>query len=144
VAVLYLRPMALHLIKLCVGVDRIEQLTQWGREERGKGRTPVVHTRMTPKRVAELLDGGSLYWVIKGVVQCRQRIVAIDTLEEGQRSRCEITLDDEVVRTAPQRRGAFQGWRYYEGKDVTPDLGGWEAGELPEGFAEELRALGAW
>lgn len=137
--------MALHLIKLCVGVDRIEQLTAWGREERGKGRTPIVHTRMTPKRVAELKDGGSLYWVIKGVVQCRQRIVDIRTLDEGkQRSRCEIELAEEVIRVAPQRRGAFQGWRYYEGRDVTPDLAGWEAGEVPEGLAEELRELGAW
>ncbi len=137
--------MALHLIKLCVGVDRIEQLTAWGREERGKGRTPIVHTRMTPKRLAELMDGGSLYWVIKGVVTCRQPIVDIRTLEDGtQRSRCEIELAEDVIRTAPQRRGAFQGWRYYEGRDVTPDLQSWEAGELPPGLAEELRALGAW
>jgi len=135
---------ALHLIKLCVGVDRLEQLTAWGREERGKGRTPVIHTRSTPKRAAELLEGGSLYWVIKGVVQARQRITAIDTLEDGQRSRCEITLAEEVVRVAPQRRSAFQGWRYYEGRDVTPDVASWEAGEVPEGLAEELRELGAW
>lgn len=136
---------ALHLIKLCVGVDRVEQLTAWGREERGKGRTPVVHTRSTPKRAAELLDGGSLYWVIKGVVQCRQRILDIRTLDEGsQRTRCEIGLAEEVVRVAPQRRSAFQGWRYYEGRDVTPDLSSWESGEVPEGLAEELRELGAW
>ena len=134
----------LHLIKLCVGVDRVEQLNAWGREERGKGRTPVVHTRSTPKRAAELLDGGSLYWVIKGVVQCRQRIIAIDTLEDGQRARCEITLDDAVIKVAPQRRSAFQGWRYYEGRDVTTDLTGFDAGDMPEGLAEELRELGAW
>ena len=135
---------ALHLIKLCVGVDRLDQLTAWGREERGKGRTPVVHTRSTPKRAAELLEGGSLYWVIKGVVQARQRILAIDKLEDGQRARSEITLAEEVVRVAPQRRSAFQGWRYYEGRDVTPDVSSWEAGEVPEGLAEELRELGAW
>ena len=136
---------ALHMIKLCVGVSEVEQLTAWGREERGKGRTPIVHTRMTPKRVGELLEGGSLYWVIKGVVQCRQRIVDIRTLDEGQqKSRCEIELAEEVIRVAPQRRGAFQGWRYYEGRDVTPDLANWEAGDVPEGLAEELRALGAW
>ena len=135
---------ALHLIKLCVGVDRVEQLTAWGRAERGKGRTPVVHTRSTPKRAAELLDGGSLYWVIKGVVQARQRILAIDTLEDGQRARCEITLDDAVITVAPQRRSAFQGWRYYEGRDVATDLSGFDAGDMPEGLAEELRELGAW
>lgn len=135
--------MPLHIIKLCVGIDRVEQLTEWGRAERGRGGAPIVHTRMTPKRAAECLDGGSLYWVIKGVVQCRQQILSIDTLEDGARTRCEITLGDEVIRVAPQRRGAFQGWRYYD-KDVTPDLSNWEAGDLPPGFAEELRELGAW
>ena len=90
--------MPLHLIKLCVGVSEIDQLTAWGRRERGKGSPPIVHTRMTPKRVGELLEGGSLYWVIKGVVQARQRIVSIDTLDgDSQRSRCEITLDDAVT-----------------------------------------------
>lgn len=136
---------ALHLIKLCVGVSEIDQLTAWGRRERGKGSPPIVHTRMTPKRVGELLEGGSLYWVIKGVVQARQRIVSIDTMDgDSQRSRCEITLGDEVIRVAPQRRGAFQGWRYYEGRDVTPDLTSWEAGEAPAELAEQLRELGAW
>jgi hypothetical protein len=134
----------LHLIKLCVGVSDVEQLTTWGRRERGKGSVPTVHTRSTPKRAAELLEGGSLYWVIKSVVQCRQRILSVETFEDGPRTRCEIVLDDEVIRVAPQRRGAFQGWRYYEGKDVTPDLESWEAGEVPSGLAEELRQLGAW
>ena len=133
--------MPLHMIKLCVGVAEVETL------EANAARSDwrIVHTRMTPKRLAELMDGGSLYWVIKGVVTCRQPIVDIRTLEDGtQRSRCEIELAEDVIRTAPQRRGAFQGWRYYEGRDVTPDLQSWEAGELPPGLAEELRALGAW
>ena len=136
--------MSLHLVKLCVGVDHVEQLTEWGRQERGRGMPPMVHTRQTPKRSAELLDGGSLYWVIKGVILCRQAIVRIDTLEEGANTRCEIELAPEVVLTAPQPRRAFQGWRYFEAKDVPPDLTTGEAEGLPPEVARELRAIGAW
>ena len=60
----YLHPMTLHLVKLCVGVERIEQLTAWGRKERGRGSPPIVHTRQTPKRAEEILQGGSLFWLI--------------------------------------------------------------------------------
>jgi hypothetical protein len=136
--------MTLHLVKLCVGVDRVEQLTAWGRDERGKGQVPIVHTRQTPKRSDEILDGGSLYWVIRGVILCRQRIVEIRTLEEGPRRRCEIELDFEVITTAPQPRRAFQGWRYFEAKDAPPDLSSLDAGELPLELARELRTIGAW
>jgi hypothetical protein len=136
--------MTLHLVKLCVGVDRVEQLTTWGRKERGRGATPIVHTRQTPKRAAEIMDGGSLYWVIRGVILCRQRIVDIRTLDEGQRSRCEIELDFEVVTTAPQPRRAFQGWRYFEAKDAPPDLSSLDAGEMPLDLARQLRTIGAW
>jgi hypothetical protein len=136
--------MSLHLVKLCVGVDRVEQLTTWGRKERGRGATPIVHTRQTPKRSAEILDGGSLYWVIRGVILCRQKIVDIRTIEEGARSRCEIELDFEVITTAPQPRRAFQGWRYFEAKDAPPDLSSLDAGEMPLELARELRTIGAW
>lgn len=136
--------MTLHLVKLCVGVDRVEQLTAWGRKERGRGAVPIVHTRQTPKRAADILEGGSLYWVIKGVILCRQRIVDIRTIEEGARSRCEIELDDEVIVTAPQPRRAFQGWRYFETRDAPQDMSKLDAGELPLELARELRTLGAW
>jgi hypothetical protein len=136
--------MALHIVKLCVGVDRVDQLTQWGREERGKGRTPIVHTRQTPKRAAEIVRIGSLYWVIKGVILCRQQIVDIRTIENGPATRCEIELADEVVLVAPQPRRAFQGWRYFEAKDCPPDLGAGMAEEMPMDLARELRAIGAW
>lgn len=136
--------MTLHLVKLCVGVDRIEQLTEWGRIERGRGVPPIVHTRQTPKRAAEILDGGSLYWVIKGVILCRQAIVRIDTLEEAAHTRCEIELANAVIPTAPQPRRAFQGWRYFEAKDAPPDMSSSEAEGLPADVARELRAIGAW
>ena len=131
--------MPLHMIKLCVGVSEVEWL-----ERRAEGGQPlIVHTRMTPKRAAEIEDGGSLYWVMKGSVTCRQRILEITTIGEGKASRCEIKLDSQVIRTAPLARRAFQGWRYFE-KDVPPDLSIAEPTDLPPDLARELRELGAW
>ena len=132
--------MPLHMIKLCVGVSEVETL------EANAARSDwrIVHTRMTPKRAAEIEDGGSLYWVIKGVVVCRQPILEITTVGEGKTSRCEIKLDSTVIRTAPLARRPFQGWRYFEPKDAPPDLSVAEATDLPEDLARELRELGAW
>ena len=128
------------MIKLCVGVSEVEWL-----ENRVANGTPlIVHTRMTPKRASELEDGGSLYWVIKGTVACRQPILDVKTLGEGKASRCEITLEPRVVRTAPLGRRPFQGWRYLEGKDAPVDLTSAEATDLPDDLARELRELGAW
>jgi hypothetical protein len=133
--------MPLHLIKLCVGVERVEDLEAYWRGDVRR----VVHTRQTPRRGAELLDGGSLYWVIKGVVQCRQAILAVETIGEGAASRCEIVLRLPVVRTAPAPRRPFQGWRYLQAKDAPPDLAGAEAGDAaPQDLVRQLRELGAW
>lgn len=128
------------MIKLCVGVTEVETL------EANAARSDwrIVHTRMTPKRAAEIEDGGSLYWVMKGSVTCRQRILDITTVGDGKASRCEIRLDSQVIRTAPLARRPFQGWRYLEPKDVPPDLSVAEATDLPDDLARELRELGAW
>jgi hypothetical protein len=131
--------MPLHMIKLCVGVSEVETLER----NAAKSDWRIVHTRMTPKRAAEIEDGGSLYWVIKGVVLCRQPILDISTVGEGKASRCEIKLESRVIRTAPLARRPFQGWRYFD-KDVPPDLTVAEATDLPSDLARELRALGAW
>ncbi len=132
--------MPLHMIKLCVGVSEVETLER----NCARGDWRIVHTRMTPKRAAEIEDGGSLYWVIKGVVLCRQRILEITTVGEGKASRCEIKLEAKVIRTAPLGRRPFQGWRYLEPKDAPPDLSIAEATDLPPDLAKELRELGAW
>ena len=132
--------MPLHMIKLCVGVSDVE----WLENCAGSGKPLIVHTRMTPKRAAEIEDGGSLYWVVKGTVVCRQPILDIATLGEGKASRCEITLEPRVIRTAPVARRPFQGWRYFEGKDAPADLDTLDAGEAPEALVRQLRELGAW
>lgn len=132
--------MPLHMIKLCVGVSDVE----WLETRAASGQPLVVHTRMTPKRAAEIEDGGSLYWVIKGSIACRQPIVDITTLGEGKESRCEITLEPKVIRTAPMARRPFQGWRYFEPKDAPADIDMLEAGEAPDELVRQLRELGAW
>ena len=111
--------MALNLLKLCVGCDSIEDLEEWidfRLDERRRAGKPVEHfhtTRMVPTRGAELVDGGSLYWVIKGNVQCRQRLLEIRPFTDGEGiGRCHLMLDPVVVPTQWQPRRAFQGWRY--------------------------------
>jgi len=136
-----MRAMAsLHMIKLCVGVAKVETL-----ERRiGKGQWLTVHTRMTPKRATELEEGGSLYWVMKGSVTCRVPIADITTKGEGRASMCHIRLHPEVIRTAPQARRPFQGWRYLEPKDAPPDLSQVGDTDLPDDLVRALREIGAW
>jgi len=123
--------MALNLLKLCVGCDSVEDLEEWidfRLDERRRAGEPAEHwhvTRMIPTRAEQLLDGGSLYWVIKAQVQCRQRLVDIRPFVDDEGiSRCRLVLDPKVVRTSWQPRRAFQGWRYLVAKDAPPDMGG--------------------
>ncbi len=109
------------------------------------GQPWILHTRQTPKRAAELVDGGSVYRVFKGVVLCRQRILAVDTVGDGQAARCHVTLDPEIIRTSPAPRRPFQGWRYLEGPEAPVDLSGGEGAEgAPPELALKLRELGVW
>jgi hypothetical protein len=136
--------MPLHMIKLCVGCDTIEELEAWRAADVRSGRPWTMHTRQTPKRAAEMVAGGSLYRVFKGVILCRQAIVEIATVGEGPNARCEVTLDATVVRVAPTPRRAFQGWRYLEAKDAPEDLAQDLCAEIPPDLARQLRELGAW
>ena len=136
--------MPLNLIKLCVGADTVEDLVDWRRTHLA-GQPWILRTRQTPKRAAELMDGGSVYRVFKGLVLCRQLILDVNTVGEGQQARCEVTLDEEVVLVAPLPRRPFQGWRYFEPKDAPPDLKApGDAGAVPQDLAVKLRELGAW
>lgn len=136
--------MPLHIIKLCVGADTVDDLRGW-RAEQDQTQPWILRTRMTPKRAAEVLDGGSVYRVFKGLVLCRQRVLAIDTVGEGGAARCQITLDQEIVLTQPLPRRPFQGWRYFEPKDAPEDLATGEGGEaVPQDLARALREIGAW
>lgn len=143
--------MSLNLIKLCVGAESVEDLEDWiavrldDRRLAGQVAEHAHTTRMVPKRVDELLDGGSLYWVVKGSVQCRQRIAEIRPFVDDEGiSRCHIVLDPQVVRTQWQPRRAFQGWRYLKADDAPADLGAGAKGvsEMPASLRNELAELG--
>lgn len=115
----------INLVKLCVGAETVEDLFIWQkqRSELQPGSLPRHVTRMWPKRADDLLAGGSLYWVIKGMILIRQTIVRLDEVigEDGLR-RCGIILDPKLVRTAASPRRPFQGWRYLAPQDSPPDL----------------------
>jgi len=143
--------MSLHLIKLCVGADSIQDLQEWVAEKSlnaiAAGLEPhSVHTtRMVPKRVEELLDGGSLYWVIKGQVMARQKLLDIETFTGGDGiQRCHLVLGPEVIETASQPKRPFQGWRYLKDEEAPRDLGklGEDVAALPEALRRELADLG--
>ncbi len=143
--------MTIHILKLCVGADSVEDLAEWQigqlkRAKKAKQRlNPVCGTRMWPKRLEDVLAGGSLYWVIKGVISVRQRIVAIDDVTDDHGQRCGLYLDAHLQRTIPQPRRAFQGWRYLEPNDAPADLGEAQGGaDLPEHLRRQLVELGAW
>ncbi len=133
----------LHMIKLVVGCDTVEDLLAWHAAERS-GQPWIMRTRQTPKRADELIEGGSLYRVFRGLILCRQRILAIDTVGEGAAARCEVSLDPECVPVAPTPRRAFQGWRYLQVQDAPPDLGDEAAGDVPPELAKRLREAGVW
>jgi hypothetical protein len=119
--------MPVHLIKLSVGSQRIDDLRAWQKTllKRNKGtpREGLAHhvTRMMPRRAEELIGGGSIYWVIAGFIQARQNIVGIDEVETAKGRQCRLLLDPELIPVRPVARKPFQGWRYLEARDAPPD-----------------------
>lgn len=143
--------MTVHLQKLSVGSESIQTLADWQnhvvsrRQQQGLSAHHIHVTRMFPKRREEILDGGSIYWVIKGNILCRNRIVGLEeTTKNGHRA-CAIMMDPELIPVLPKPRRAFQGWRYLQDGDQPADLTSAEAGaDLPAAFRTKLIELGAW
>ena len=157
--------MVVHLVKLCVGVESIDELVQYRErmieaKSRAKSRSRKANkgpiedshwTRSRPKRAEEVLDGGSLYWVIRGRICARHRILRLDDVTDDKgKAYCAIVYDPKVIVTESRPRRAFQGWRYLEAEDAPPDIADQrtalrdakaEAG-LPEKMVAELKALG--
>lgn len=143
--------MTLNLIKLAVGAESIKDMQDWVRsrirEAKAKG-LPQRHvhiTRMTPKRDDELLAGGSLYWVIKGQIACREKLVAIEPFrDKAGVGRCRLVLEPKVIPVLPRPMRPFQGWRYLSADDAPKDLGksGASIAAMPEKLRRELRELG--
>ncbi|MGY2049971.1 DUF1489 family protein [Methylobacterium sp. JK268] len=144
--------MALHLLKLCVGCESIRDLEAWIAERRavaaraGIAFEQVHTTRMVPKRADEIAGAGSLYWVIKGLVACRQPILAVRPfVDPAGVGRCHLVLDPAVIPVEPRPYRPFQGWRYLAAADAPRDIGR-EAGAglaaMPEAMRRDLAALG--
>ena len=129
--------MALNLAKLCVGVSELSQMEQW-LEDVKKGRETLDHvTRMFPRRKDEILPGGSLYWVIRGMILCRQPIADLEPVTGADGiERCRIVFKPKIIPVRPVPRRAFQGWRYLEEQDAPPDLG---SKATAAGISEEMR-----
>ena len=138
---------SVHLLKLCVGAESVDDLLEWHRTHPSPFPTGERRhvTRMWPKREAEVLAGGSLYWVIKGVILCRQRILRLDEVDRGDSiRRCGIVMDPQVIRTEAAARRPFQGWRYLSPEDAPRDLpkGRETDSALPEEMALALAEIG--
>lgn len=123
--------MTLHIIKLCVGAAGIEDLAHWqrgriaARKKSGQSPLPYHTTYQTPKRQDELMDGGSLYWVMKGLITVRQKIAGFETgSKEDGTPCCVILLKPDLIPVRPVPRRAFQGWRYLAADDAPEDISG--------------------
>lgn len=144
--------MALHLLKLCVGpvtVADLEERIARNRDDAlrsGRDPNPFHTTRMVPTRAAEIAGRGSIYWVIKGTLLCRQGIVAIAPFTDTDGiGRCRLMLDPVVHAVSPRPCRPFQGWRYMKAEDAPADLDAGTAGslaEMPEALRRELASLG--
>ena len=144
--------MPLHLIKLSVGTYSIADLQGWiddkikAQKKRGVKKPERIHTtRMVPKRADELKDGGSIYWVIKGQIMCRETILDVRPFTDKDGiHRCKLVLDPKCVPVEPRPRSAFQGWRYLEDKEAPRDLSKAAKGavNMPEDMRRELMQLG--
>ena len=136
-----------NLIKLSVGTESPETLDAWQRSRAAQTEDglPRHVTRMWPKREAEILNGGSIYWVIKGTIQCRQKILRLDEVmgSDGIR-RCAIVLDPELHRTQTSLKRPFQGWRYLKPEDTPPDLpkGRTQDDPIPDELNRALAEIG--
>jgi hypothetical protein len=142
--------MTTHIIKLAVGPESISDLIEFQaqrlKEKKRNGQKPeLMHiTRQTPKRADEVLDGGSIYWVIKGFVCARQKLLELRPVTRDGIAHCGLVLDKEVVRVKLQPRRAFQGWRYFDPKDAPADLPKGKDGMegMPEKMRREMAELG--
>lgn len=143
--------MPLHILKLCVGCDSIRDLEEWIEETQalnrrlGRPEEQIHTTRMVPKNRDSIAGAGSLYWVIKGQVMCRELITDIRPFKDQDGiGRCHLVLKPEVIPVEPRPCRPFQGWRYLQDKDKPRDLalGGADLGAMPEQMRRELAGLG--
>ena len=135
--------MTVHLKKLSVGSQSLETLRAWQALRLSETGHLVHVTRNRPRRAEEILDGGSIYWIIKGVMSARQNIVDLVEVKrvDGQAA-CGLVLDPNLVAIVPTKMRIFQGWRYLESDDAPADLIDPVDESMPPALVAELRELG--
>ena len=139
------RPAPLHLLKMAVGIGDIDELRRVRAARLKERGTSWVYTRNRPRRAEEVLAGGSIYWVIRGQIRVRQRVISFRSeRDDNGRAYCLIDVDHELVATALRPWRPFQGWRYLTPADAPPDVQAGPGGiaAMPERMLAELRALG--
>jgi hypothetical protein len=135
--------MALHLLKMAVGIDDLDHLRRIRAARLAERGTSAVYTRNRPRREEEVLDGGSIYWVIRGQIRARQRVIGFRTeRDDNGRRFCLIDVDTDLVATFGRAWRPFQGWRYLDPVDAPPDDRHPGGAELPDQLIAEVRALG--
>ncbi len=136
--------MAVHLLKVCVGIESVSQLREAQAARLTRLGSLRHFTRHAPRRRAEILAGGSLYWIIKRAIRVRQRIVALEEVRGKDGKRCALVLDPKLVATEPRPRRPHQGWRYFSPDDAPRDLtaGEYVDQDMPPEMLAELLELG--
>ncbi len=142
--------MTIHIIKLSVGSESFKDLGDWQKQwlkeqkARGKKKPELIHvTRHMPKRAEEVLDGGSIYWVVNGWIVGRQKLLELRPMKKNGVPHCGLVYDKKLIPVRWQQRRAFQGWRYLDPKDAPPDRDVGEVDDdLPLELRQELMALG--
>lgn len=141
--------MTLHILKLAVGIETLSDLANRQEQrledmKRGGLKPELIHvTRQTPKRGPEILEGGSIYWVIKGWITVRQALLELRPMTRDGVAHCGLVYDSRLVPVALRPHRAFQGWRYLEEKSAPRDLRERNDGaDLPDDLRRELIGLG--
>lgn len=136
----------MHMVKLCVGAEDVGDLEAWQKRLMKRYPAPMHHTRMVPKQIDKLLDGGSIYWVIKGVIQVRQAFADIRVIDDrGGRRACELVFEPELVSVDPTPKRPFQGWRYLKPAEAPGDIKLGTGGEdIPPDLHAKLKEAMVW
>ena len=138
--------MTVHMVKLCVGAESIDDMIAWQTRQMKTLPNPIHRTRAFPKRADEMLQGGSIYWVVKRAIRFRQRIIDIRKVDDEEgRALCELHFSPDLIQTYAQPKRPFQGWRYLKADDAPRDLkSGERAIDIPASLDEALKAAGVW
>ena len=136
--------MPLHMLKLAAGISDLAELKEVQKERKKERGVYAFYTRNMPKREEEILDGGSIYWVIKGQIQARQRIKGFKPIVNRRgRPAVLVTFEAKLTPTQWRPHRPFRGWRYLEPREAPKDLPkGAKAKGLPPKLEAELRELG--